>query len=495
MERREFLQQCAGFAGTVLLGTTIASLQETQGQGDSKARSSRPNIVLFFVDDLGWRDVGFMGSTYYETPHIDRLAAEGMVFTQAYANAANCAPSRASLMSGQYTPRHGIYTVGTSARGNARDHRLIPIENMETLPTEKVTIAEVLAAVGYVSASMGKWHLGDPPSHGPKAQGFDVNVGGYGAGNPKGGYFSPYNNPYLADGPEGEYLTDRLTEEAVAFIKANRERPFFLYLTHYAVHTPIQAKEEMVGRYRDKKPEGRHDNPKYAAMVESVDESVQAVCETLDSLVLSANTVVIFFSDNGGYGGVTGMEPLRGSKGMFYEGGIREPMIVRWTGVTRPGSRCEMPVIGVDFLPTLAEIAQAPLPAEQVLDGVSLVGLLRGGTSLDRESLYWHFPAYLQGNLPGSRDKKFRTRPVSVIRKGDWKLLLYHEEWVLDGGWEKRETNHAVELYDLGHDLSEATDLATQRPEKRDELLKDLLAWIETTHAPIPTQANEAYRG
>jgi arylsulfatase A-like enzyme len=337
--------------------------------------AEKPNIVFFFIDDMGWTDLGFMGSEYYETPNIDRLAGEGMVFTDAYANAPNCAPSRACLMSGQYGPRHGIFTVGDPKRGNHPFRKLEPVPNKTVLADRFITIAESLKTNGYVSASMGKWHLGADP----RSQGFDVNIAGKEWGSPSGGgYHSPYRYPNLVQKEKGEYLTDRLTQEAEKFIEANKDESFFLYLTHYAVHTPIQAKDELTAKYEKKPKSEHHKNAKYAAMVESVDDSVGAVLKKLDELKLAENTVVFFFSDNGGFGGATSNHPLRGSKGMLYEGGIREPMIVKWPGVTKPGSRCNEPVIGIDYYPTFLEITGTKSPADYTLDGV---GKRSSGTS------------------------------------------------------------------------------------------------------------------
>ncbi len=459
----------------------------------SNEAADNPNFILILIDDMGWTDLGFMGSEYYETPNIDKLAKQGMKFTNAYANAANCAPTRACLLTGQYTPRHGVYTVASSERGNSKDRRLIPIENTTTLASDHITIAEVMQSAGYKSASIGKWHLGNPPTHGPVEQGFDVNVGGSKKGSPPGGYFAPYKNLYLSNGSDGEYLTDRLTDEALDFIDTNSTNPFFLYLTHYAVHTPVQAKSDIIDKYKTKIGSNGQDNPTYAAMVESVDQSVGRIMDKLDELQLAENTVVMFFSDNGGHASYTDMVPLRGSKGMFYEGGIREPMIARWLGEINPDTRCEVPVISTDFFPTILDIAGIEKPEDKVLDGESLLPLLKETGSLKRETIYWHFPAYLQkytGGMDEARDQLFRTRPVSVVRKGDWKLLLFHEEWVLDGAREQIDTNNSVELYNLTQDISEANNVAIINKVKRDELLDDLLTWIESTGAPIPSEPN-----
>jgi arylsulfatase A-like enzyme len=435
-----------------------------------------PNIVFYFIDDLGWTDVSFMGSKYYETPHVDRLAREGMKFMSAYSNAPNCAPSRACLMSGQYSPRHGVFTVGNSDRGKAEYRKLIPIKNKTVLADKFVTIAESLRAAGYATATMGKWHLGADPT----TQGFDVNIAGKQWGGPAGGgYHSPYNYPNLVNREKGEYLTDRLGAEACKFIEANKDKPFFLYLTHYAVHLPIQAKADITAKYKKKKPGGGHNNPAYAAMVESMDDSIGAVQATLKRLKLDDNTIVIFFADNGGHAAVTSNAPLRGSKGMLYEGGIREPLAIKWPGVTKPGSTCHEPVIAVDFYPTLLEIAGAKRPKNYLLDGVSLTPLLRDASaSLGRAALHWHFPCYLQGYL--RKHGPFRTTPAAAIRMGDWKLIEFFEDGKL-------------ELYNLKDDLSEKNDLVKKMPAKTKELHTAMLKWRKETSAPVPTEKNPQY--
>ena len=438
--------------------------------------AGKPNVVFFFIDDLGWTDLGYMGSKYYESPHIDRLAKEGMVFMNAYANAPNCAPSRACLMSGKYSPRHGVYTVANSDRGSSKHRKLIPTKNTTHLAEKFVTMGEALQAGGYVTATMGKWHLGDDPT----TQGFDVNVAGKSWGSPSGGgYHSPYKYPNLEQKEKGEYLTDRLGLEACKFIEKNKDKPFFLYLTHYSVHTPIQAKPELKKKYQEKKPSERHKNAAYAAMIESTDDSVGAVLGDLDKLGLSDNTIVVFFSDNGGHGGVTSNAPLRGSKGMLYEGGIREPMIVKWPGVTKPGSVCRENVIGIDFYPTLLEASKTPAPKGYELDGVSIVPLLRDAEAeLPRKAIHWHFPAYLQGYTV--RHGHFRTTPAAATRMGDWKLIEFFEDGTL-------------ELYNTAEDLSERSNLAKKKPEKTKELYGAMLAWRKSVNAPVPTELNPQY--
>ncbi len=467
--RREFLKRM-GFAAAS--GGTLLILPSCVSAGKRRAAKRPPNIVLIFIDDLGFRDLGCYGSKYYETPNIDKLAGEGTVFTSAYANAPNCAPSRACLMSGEYTPRHGVYTVGSPGRGKARLRKLIPIANKTNLDTKFVTIPEALKAGGYTSACIGKWHLGNKEPFRPADRGFDVVYR-----KDRGAYFNK----------EGEYLTDRLTDEAVKFIEDNKNRPFFLYLSHHAVHTPIQAKKELIEKYKKKKGDDVHNNPTYAAMIESMDQSVGTVCDKLDELGLTENTVVFFFSDNGGYGNATSMAPLRGSKGMLYEGGIRVPMIVRWPrpseglgrpGKTKPGSVCNVPVIGIDFYPTILEMTGAPKPSGQVLNGESIVGLLKGANSLKRKAIFWHFPAYLEPY--NERQRPWRTTPAGAVRQGDWKLIEFFE----DG---------KVELYNLKDDIGEKNDLARTMPAKTQELHRLLVKWRKSVNAPVPTERNPRY--
>lgn len=437
----------------------------------------RPNIVFFLIDDLGWSDPGFMGSDFYETPHIDRLARNSLVFTDAYACAPNCAPSRACLMTGLYTPRHGIYTVGDPRRGNHRARRLEPVENTTVLADSFVTIAEALGKNGYSSASIGKWHLGPDP----RRQGFDVNIAGREWGSPSGGgYHSPFRYPNLISGEPGRYLTDALTQAACEFIENSRSGPFFLYLTHYAVHTPIQAKDELVNRYQKKNTGRHHHNARYAAMLESVDDSVGTVLRKLDESGLRDSTIVIFYSDNGGYGGATSNYPLRGAKGMLYEGGIREPLIVQVPGVTRPGTRCGEPVTGVDFFPTILELTHTSLSADQSLDGESFASLLSDPSgTLEREAIFWHFPCYLQGK-GDPHGGPFRTTPAGAVRKGDWKLI----EWFETG---------RTELYNLADDLGESRDLSQTEPARLRELQTVLNQWRQEVRAPIPAQPNPRF--
>ena len=477
MNRREFLRTMGAGAAAAVLGNRAATAKPAVGS----VRWRPPNIVFILADDLGWKDVGFMGSRYYETPHLDRLTREGIVFTQAYTNGPNCAPTRASLLSGQYSPRHGVYTVGSSERGKSKQRKLIPTKNKTTLDASVVTLAEAPKPAGYVSASMGKWHLGNDPELGPVGQGFDVNVGGYEAGHPNS-YFSPYRNPTLPDGPPGEYLTHRLTAEALKFIEDHRTRPFFLYLPHYAVHTPLQAKKAMIEKYQQKTPSGGQGNSVYAAMVESLDQGIGRIMEKLDELKLADETMVIFYSDNGGVKRITSMAPLRGGKGMLYEGGVRVPLVVRWPGRIKAGTTCDEPVVSIDFYPTLLEIAKVKKPQGHVLDGKSLAPLLRGrGRALPfPRAIFWHFPAYLQGQADGARDVYFRTRPAGAVRWGHWKLIEYFEDGKL-------------ELYNIREDIGEARNLAEECPDETRRMHQMLRDWRRSLNAPVPDQANPEY--
>ncbi|MCP5120075.1 MAG: sulfatase, partial [bacterium] len=438
--------------------------------------AAAPNIVFIVADDLG-----SYGSQYYETPNIDSLASAGMRFTNAYA-CPNCAPTRAALMSGRYCPRTGIYTVESGQRGLEKFRKMIAAENKTALALSEVTIAEVLQKAGYHTAHMGKWHLGEG-SQLPTGQGFHVNIAGTAKGSPYGrrGYFSPYGNPSIKDGPEGEYLTDRLSAEAVRFLRANRNQKFFLYLPYYSVHTPITPKPELHEIWKKKKPAGTHSNAAYAAMIQSLDDGVGRVLSTLDELDLARETLVIFYSDNGGVGGyrragvdafeVTDNAPLRGGKGMLYEGGVRVPLIVRFPGVVEPGTTCDEPVVNVDFYPTLLDFAGAAGNPSHKLDGVSFANLLRGGAAGERPPIYWHFPGYLQGRQEVGA---WRTTPAGAIRDGEYKLIEFFE-------------TGATELYNLSEDISEQKNLVAEMPVKAKQLHEKLVSWRKATNAPMPT--------
>jgi len=427
--------------------------------GAPPSPDSPPNVVLILVDDLGWTDLGCFGSRFYETPHIDRLASRGMRFTQAYAACTVCSPTRASLMTGKYPPRVGI-TDWIPGHPRPKAKLKVP-EIARELALEETTLAEILKGAGYATAAVGKWHLGGPGFH-PDRQGFDLNVGGCEKGQPPS-YFAPYRIPTMAEGEKGEYLTDRLAREAVQFIEANRDRPFFLYLAHYAVHTPLMGKEEVVRKYRARAGAGAgHSNPVYAAMIEAVDDGVGRILACLEALKLASRTVVIFTSDNGGLLRITSNAPLRAGKGSAYEGGVRVPLIVDWPGVTRPGAVCEAPVVSPDLFCTILEMAGRKAP--EGVDGESLVPLLRGAGGLRREAIYWHYPHYHPGG----------ATPHGAVRKGDYKLIEFFE----DG---------RVELYNLREDVGEKRNLALEEPGRARELRGLLAAWRSSVGARMPS--------
>lgn len=434
--------------------------------------TARPNIIFILADDLGWTDLGCQGSGYYQTPHLDRLAKEGLRVTSGYTCGPNCQPTRAALMTGLYGPRTGVYTVGGTDRFDWSSRPLRPVDNIIKLPTKFPTTASVLRDSGYRTAMFGKWHLGETPQHHPAARGFDEAIVSMGR------HFEFKTNP-ATDVPSGTYLADFLTDRAEDFIRRNHKSPFFLYLPHFGVHSPHEAKTEWIEKFRDRPAAGGHHDPVYAAMIASVDESVGRIVRLLDELHLTQNTLVIFSSDNGGVGGyvregvkasgdITDNAPLRSGKGSLYEGGVRVPWIARWPGTIPPGIS-HAPVISVDILPTFAELAGVPRGSMPDVDGVSLAGLLRsGGTEAPQRDLFWHFPGYL-----GAGKGAWRTTPVSAIRSGRWKLLEFLED-------------RRVELYDLEADLSQTLNLADTQPEKAKELLEKLNRWRAAVSAPMP---------
>ena len=444
-------------------------------------KKSQPNILLINIDDMGWRDVGFMGSEFYETPNIDRLAGSGMVFTNGYATASNCAPSRACLMSGQWAPRHGIYTVGTSQRGKSRDRKLIPTQNCTILPDEKTTIAEVLKDAGYRTCHAGKWHLGEDP----RDQGFEISIGGGRNGHPSS-YYPPYGNVPL-EAPNGEYLTDLVMDRAIEFVKEVSSGPFFLYYSPYAVHTPIHPVDSLFFRYVEKQPWMGQEHAGYASMIDNLDRNIGNLLQSLKDGGKFQNTLIIFTSDNGGHFAVTKQRPLRAGKGSYYEGGIREPFAIAWEGKIDGGQQSDIPVTNLDIYPTILEAAglkkllkdKEKLP----LDGISLLPHLTKNRLIGERPLFWHFPIYLEAYVTEdfeTRDALFRTRPGSVVRLGDWKLHQYFE----DGG---------LELYNLREDIGEKENLARSNPGKTQELLKLLEDWRGKTGAPVPAQLNPDY--
>jgi arylsulfatase A-like enzyme len=434
--------------------------------------ATQPNIVFILADDLGYTDLGCFGSGYYETPNIDKLAGQGAKLT-CHHHCQNCTPTRAALMSGQVGARTGVYTVGGIDRFDWQSRPLRPVENVTQLPLNRDTIAQQLKKAGYATGMFGKWHIGQNGPYHPSKRGFDEAV------VTMDKHFNFETSPPM-DYPKGQYLADFLTDKAVDFIGRNKAKPFFLYLPHFGVHSPHDAKPELVAKFKNKKPVGGHGNPVYAAMIASVDESVGRVMRALQDHQLADNTVLVFASDNGGVGGyvregikadgkdITDNAPLRSGKGSLYEGGTRVPLIVRWPGVVKAGGSVSVPTIHVDVYPTLLEIAKAPKP-RQVLDGQSLVPLLGDSEAkLAREAIYQHFPGYL-----GSGPRKWRTTPVSTVQAGDWKLM----EFLEDGH---------LELYNLGDDLGESRNLAGAMPEKAAELRLKLLAWRKEVKAPMP---------
>lgn len=473
-----------------LVLSTVKSQGSNHGQIQLNVETSitsRPNIVFILADDLGYSDINSFSplgnADYYETPNIDRLTKQGMKFTNAYTNAPNCTPTRAALISGQYYPRQPIYTVMTGNRGEAKHRKLIAPPNGKSLPSEIYTMPEALSEVGYSTGRFGKWHLRSGEDKVFSEESVSrVEVNGVMLGQ----------SPKI--GPNGEYIADELNKKALQFIEKNQHQPFFLYLSHYIPHSPFEAPDTLVQKYLKKRPVAGHDHAIYAAMIEALDKSVGRVMHKLDELGLTQNTLFIFYSDNGGLGGyndqgiqgvprigpldngqggkleITHNMPLRGGKGQLYEGGIRVPLIIRWPDVVPAGTSTDEPVISVDFFATFAELTGAKIPGDHLLDGVDLSPLLRNPeVQLEREALYWHFPGYLDTRAPNS----WRTTPLGAIRFGDWKLLQFFED-------------NLIELYNLDDDIGEHHDLSKEYPDKVNELLGKLEGWREKMNAPMP---------
>ncbi len=474
-------------SGSLLLGT-MASGQKISPQ--------KPNVLFILADDLGYHDLSCTGSKYYETPNIDRIAGKSMVFSSGYAACQVSSPSRASILTGKFPARHGItdYIGAQSGEGwrkMKRFSQLLPADYLHRLPLEYTTLPEALKQAGYKTFFAGKWHLGDKGSW-PEDHGFDINIGGWDAGSPKGGYFSPYENPNLKDGKPGEDLSMRLANETVKFFKENNPnvtgQPVFAYLAFYAVHAPIETTQEKWSKYRQKAEEMGiapggfkmahflpvrqvQDNPVYAGLVEAMDDAVGVVMKALEELGLDKNTIVIFTSDNGGVSSgdnySTSNLPLRGGKGYQYEGGIREPYFIKVPGLTHGGETCNVPVTGTDFYPTILDLIGEKLRPDDHNDGISLLPLLKGKSVAER-SLIWHYPHY--GNQGGE--------PSSIIRKGDWKLIHYYE----DG----RE-----ELYNLKTDPWETTDASRKKPELVQQMSKELFNYLKKVGAKFPVKDPE----
>jgi arylsulfatase A-like enzyme len=491
--------ETAGIMKTARFLTLVVALVVTSDflpYAAAKPLSGRqPNIVFILADDLGWKDLSNEGSTFYESPNIDRIAREGMKFTRGYAACQVCSPSRASILTGKYPTKHGITTwigdaSGQEWRTKTRETPLLPAVYEHQLRPSEITLAGALRAAGYRTFFAGKWHLGGKGSE-PTDHGFEINRGGWSAGSPAGGYFSPYKNPNLDDGPPGESLPMRLGRETADFIAANRDQPFLAYLSFYSVHAPLETTMALWKKYRDKAMNAGanetrerflwdrrlsvrqvQDHPVYAGMIEAMDRAVGVVLAKLDELGIAENTIVCFTSDNGGVSSgdafATSNLPLRGGKGRQWEGGIREPFYIRAPGVTKAGATSAIPVHGIDWYPTLLELLGVAVPGTQMIDGVSLVPILKGD-SIPARPLFWHYPHY--GNQGGE--------PSSIITETDWKLIHYHE----DG---------RDELYHLAVDPAEQRDLAVAQPDRAKQMRAKLDAWLKLTGAKYPTP-NQAF--
>lgn len=463
----------------LLLLTLVLGITGPENQPSPAKHQPRPNVVVIIADDLGAADLGCTGSTFYDTPNLDRLARDGVRFSEGYAACPVCSPTRAALVTGKYPQRLGI----TDYIGGNRAGKLLPAPNRDHLALDERTIAEAFVDAGYATAFFGKWHLGGPGFY-PDAQGFQLNVAGHERGHPPS-YFSPYRIPHLQDGPPGEYLTDRLAAEAVSFIQTHRNQPFLLWLPHYAVHTPLQGKPDLIAHYQQKaatlptpssprfRTEGSRqdrrvqDHPVYAAMIKSLDEAVGRVLDSLDQLGLSENTIVLFTSDNGGLstseGSPTSNAPLRAGKGWMYEGGIRVPYLIRYPRVIEAGTILDHPIISTDVFPTLLDLCGLPSEPTHHLDGQSLAPLLRGTGSVPQADLFWHYPHY--GNQGG--------RPSGAVRSANWKLIEWYED-------------NRVELFDLATDPQENHNLASELPAKVNELRTKLQNWRKSVGAVMP---------
>lgn len=479
--------------------------------GQNAQKQQHPNVLFVMVDDYGWTDMGYNGSRFYETPNLDRLASESVQFTDGYAAASISSPTRVSLMTGKYPARNGITDWIPGYQYNLpkeklSQYKMIVPEIPLNMPLEEVTIAEAMKENGYSTYHIGKWHCAEDSLYYPQYQGFDVNIGGWLKGSPNGikrsqggdgAYYTPYRNPYLSDGPKGEYLTDRLATEAIKLLENHdQSQPFFMYFAFYAVHTPIEAKPEYVEYFKKKahkmgidtiqpfttdldwyrkadhkawhwKERTIQSDAEYAALIYSMDENLGRLLQALKDNGLEENTIVCLLSDNGGLstaeGSPTCNAPLRGGKGWLYEGGIREPYLIKYPKLNTAGRKCSMPVTSVDFYPTILDMAGLPLKPEQHVDGVSLLPILKGDKSFDRGPIYFHYPHY-----GGKGDT-----PAGAVRDGDYKLLQFYED------------NH-IELYNLKNDISEKHDLSKAEPEKAARMLKMLEDWRKSCGAKMP---------
>ena len=495
----------ASILAIIALIASAASAQASSGRvpANSSNELDRPNVILMLIDDLGWADLGLTGSTFYETPNVDALAKEGVFFSNAYAANPVCSPTRASILTGKYPSRFGLTNHSGYSGAQGPGHQLKPPQIVGNMPPEDVTLAEALKVAGYKTAHVGKWHLqahhDTSRTHYPEARGFDVNIAGGRNGQPASYYFPYTHEKYLQnniqgldDGQVGDYLTDALTDKAIAFIESNQSQPFFLNMWYYTVHTPIQPRKDKLVKYRKKAaamglnatmrkalPEhqsfshAHQDNVAYACMVESMDENVGRIIDTLKRLGLENDTIIIFCSDNGGLStgsgpmSPTSSGPLRAGKAWIYEGGIRVPLIVKLPGKVKAGLTLAEPVITTDLYPTILELADLPLRPEQHVDGVSLEPLLTGTRGdLEREAIYFHYPHYHHINTMG---------PAGAVRMGDYKLVEVFE-------------SGKVELYNLREDLGEQNDLAASMPELTTKLTKMLHDWREHSGAVMMTE-------
>lgn len=451
--------------------------------------SGKPNIIFIMADDLGWKDVGYAGAEFFETPNIDAFARKGMRFDAAYSGGPNCAPTRACIMTGTYTPRHSIYTPGGKAKGKTSYMKLLvpavsrkdkklaeqakqefPILN--DLDPRFVCIPEVLRSAGYASARIGKWHLGND------VQGFDLSTSD-GKGSMKDNFYGDID------------VAEQLTNRALRFIEENRQKPFFLYLTHWDVHGPLRARDAVVAKYQKKlaalpEDKRRNFNAVYAAMIEAVDTSVGRIADRIDELGLGENTLIVFTSDNGGIASVSQLDPLRGEKGSLFEAGVRVPCAMRWTGRIKPGSACATPITSVDYLPTFARLGEVKLPEGQAVDGVDLSPLMEGRAIVDR-GIFWHYPLYLEGRglglvMADGKKHSWRGFPSTSMRRGNWKMIEFHE-------------SDTVALYDLSKDPGEQQDLSASLAEVTTKLRAEIDAWQAATKAPVPSTPNPEYIG
>lgn len=489
----------------IVSGIVIVTAGITPVRAQVSKESMKPNVIFILADDLGWMDLGCYGSSFYETPNIDQLAKEGISFTNAYAACPVSSPTRASFQTGKYPARlhltdyiPGGYSIASRKKIIDSICPVLPVAFENNMPLSELTIAEALKLEGYQTAHIGKWNCSIDSLTYPQYQGYDINIAGCNKGAPgKGGYFSPYHNPYLSDGPVGEYLTDRLGNECINIIRRFKDDPFFINLPFYQVHTPLLAKPDKIKYFEEKakkmglkstlevyekNPEWKkkqpyqdstrieriiQNNAVYAAMISSMDENIGRIINELKKLGLYENTIIIFTSDNGGLatseGSPTTNRPLRGGKGFTYEGGIREPLIIRMPNIEKPGILCDSIVISTDYYPTILEMVNGKMHPEQHVDGISILPLLKGKNCISRDAIYWHYPHY--SNQGG--------RPSGAIRMGNYKLLQFYDTGEL-------------ELYDLSTDLSEQKNLRYEKPELTQELLKKLNDWRKSVNAVMP---------